>query len=72
MQMNENETCKQLIEPALKASGCPSPAEQERIEAKYTEVASVTSAISAELTEQTKDLNAFREAILREAFAGNL
>lgn len=51
---------------------CPSPAEQERIEAKYTEVASVTSAISEELTEQTKDLNAFREAILREAFAGNL
>jgi|ERR1043166_249547 type I restriction enzyme S subunit len=51
---------------------CPSPAEQERIEAKYTEVASVTSAISAELNEQTKDLNAFREAILREAFAGNL
>ncbi len=51
---------------------CPSPEEQERIEAKYTEVASVTSAISAELDEQTKDLNAFREAVLREAFAGNL
>ncbi len=51
---------------------CPSPEDQERIEAKYTEVASVTSAIGAELEEQTKDLITFREAVLREAFAGNL
>jgi type I restriction enzyme S subunit len=51
---------------------CPSPAEQERIEAKYTAVTLATSAISEEVDGQTQDLNALRESILREAFAGNL
>lgn len=51
---------------------CPSPAEQERIEAKYTAVTLATSAISEEVVGQTQDLNALRESILREAFAGNL
>lgn len=51
---------------------CPLPADQERIETKYTAVTSATSAIIDGLDGQTKGLNALREAILREAFAGNL
>lgn len=51
---------------------CPSPAEQEKIEARYAAVTSATSAITEELDGQTKDLESLRESILREAFAGNL